>query len=694
LNQVPHTKLRIELDFIKIDSWTGETAYVYINSETPSWSQQMTYATGTQQCGQSHPNWNEASSHIDITIPHESNSLNVTVSTSLDQNADNEAWGIDNVKVYLYSSDVRVSPTRMRFGPSNWTVPQTVTVYAMNDFLAEPVEDHAVKHYAYSGDPNYNAGNTVRTPGVTTTDFVSTAAFSSTIADVIGQVVDNDFSGISINASSASPTVNTDYYEVSLRSQPFAGVTIAVGGTTELAATPSYLYFSNTNWSTPQPVTVSTVNPNSSFVNNGKKCPVAGTPAALATLDPMSLSHEATSVDVAYSTSNATYKMQASPLVLQGGTTLQVVNVGTLSLTQCSYTVSEHKDSLTIEVERFGGSEGEVSVQYSTTGGTATADTDFSAVTGTLTFADGEVSKTFVIPVIDDDVFETPDEAFTVQLSGATNNANIGVKQATVTITDDLDNGCLNFITSNYEVSESGGSMKVVLSRANQSSGALVVEYTTEKHTAAESPADYLATSGTLTLADGVTAAEFDITIYNDSYIENPNEIIGLKIFNPLQYDPDGIAGGAGCVGGITSPSDETPMTTATATLTILDDGDLKWEALATHLEAVYTWDTNMLSFTNNFVVPPTSAPTPAPTTTPTPSPTETPTTTPTPAPTSSPTTASPTKTPTKAPTNSPTETPTKVPTSDPTESPTKSPTESPTKTSYGSYQEGSYQEE
>merc|ERR1711865_343113 len=238
--------------------------------------------------------------------------------------------------------------------------------------------------------------------------------------------------------------------------------------------------------------------------------------------------------------------------------------------------------------------------------------------------------------------------------------------------------------------------ISVVLHRGNQSSGTLVVEYTTWVHTAAASPADYLATSGTLTLADGATSAQFDVTIYNDSYIENPNEIIGLKIFNPLQYDPDGKAGGAGCVGKVQSPSAEVSLTESKATLTIEDDGDLKWEALATHLDAVYTWDTNMLTFTNNFVVPPTNAPTPAPTDSPTDSPTPIPTDVPTPAPTDGPTespTPAPTESPTPAPTDGPTESPTPAPTDGPTDSPTDMPTVAPTEGSYDDGEDGSYED-
>lgn len=226
----------------------------------------------------------------------------------------------------------------------------------------------------------------------------------------------------------------------------------------------------------------------------------------------------------------------------------------------------------------------------------------------------------------------------------------------------------MNFITGNYEVSESDGSITIMLSRANQTSGTLTVNYTTYEPTAARSPDDYDATSGTLTLGDGVASASFVVNIHNDSYIENPDEIVGLRLFNPLKYDPSGKSGGIGCVGLTLSPSADAPMTVATSMLTIRDDGDLKWEALATHLEAVYTWDQNMLTFTNNFVVPPTPSPTSAPTSSPT---------DPTPSPTSNPTTE---------PTSGPTTSPTPLPTSSPTESPIQQPTEAGSYDGSGSY--------
>ncbi len=61
---------------------------------------------------------------------------------------------------------------------------------------------------------------------------------------------------------------------------------------------------------------------------------------------------------------------------------------------------------------------GTVTVDYATEDGTATAGTDYTATSGTLTFAAGETSKTVSVPVIDDAVDEGR-ETFTLRLSNA-----------------------------------------------------------------------------------------------------------------------------------------------------------------------------------------------------------------------------------------------------------------------------------
>ena len=79
----------------------------------------------------------------------------------------------------------------------------------------------------------------------------------------------------------------------------------------------------------------------------------------------------------------------------------------------------------------------EVTVNYATADGTATASEDYTAVSGTLTFAPGETSKTVSVPIIDDSVSDSG-ETFTLQLSNVSGHlVELGVAEATGTITDD-----------------------------------------------------------------------------------------------------------------------------------------------------------------------------------------------------------------------------------------------------------------
>ena len=57
-----------------------------------------------------------------------------------------------------------------------------------------------------------------------------------------------------------------------------------------------------------------------------------------------------------------------------------------------------------------------VSVDWATADGTATAGTDYTAASGTLTFAPGETSKTVTV-VLQDDAIDEGTETFTLQLS-------------------------------------------------------------------------------------------------------------------------------------------------------------------------------------------------------------------------------------------------------------------------------------
>jgi len=75
-------------------------------------------------------------------------------------------------------------------------------------------------------------------------------------------------------------------------------------------------------------------------------------------------------------------------------------------------------------------------VDYATTDGTATAGSDYTAASGTLTIPAGSTSGTITVHAKGDTTFE-PDETFTVTLSGLVGGGSITNGTATGTIKND-----------------------------------------------------------------------------------------------------------------------------------------------------------------------------------------------------------------------------------------------------------------
>jgi glucose/arabinose dehydrogenase len=118
----------------------------------------------------------------------------------------------------------------------------------------------------------------------------------------------------------------------------------------------------------------------------------------------------------------------------QFGATL---NPGVIALQTSNVSVNENAGTAVINVVRTGGSDGIVRVDYATQAGTATAGSDYTTGTGTLTFADGETTKAIVVPIINDSLVEST-ESFNVTIDNVTGGATLLVpRTATVTIIDD-----------------------------------------------------------------------------------------------------------------------------------------------------------------------------------------------------------------------------------------------------------------
>ena len=63
---------------------------------------------------------------------------------------------------------------------------------------------------------------------------------------------------------------------------------------------------------------------------------------------------------------------------------------GSIQFSEATYSVAENLGSKMITVTRTGGSGGSISASYATSNGTATAGSDYTAASATITFGDGD----------------------------------------------------------------------------------------------------------------------------------------------------------------------------------------------------------------------------------------------------------------------------------------------------------------
>ena len=109
---------------------------------------------------------------------------------------------------------------------------------------------------------------------------------------------------------------------------------------------------------------------------------------------------------------------------------------GQLQFSASNYTVAEDGGSAIITVDRTGGSDGVVSVVYATYDETAKAGSDYTAATGILTLNNGEIRKSFAVPILDNNVYDG-DKTINLKLSNPTSGATLGAQTtAELTIND------------------------------------------------------------------------------------------------------------------------------------------------------------------------------------------------------------------------------------------------------------------
>lgn len=197
-----------------------------------------------------------------------------------------------------------------------------------------------------------------------------------------------------------------------------------------------------------------------------------------------------------------------------------------ISFLSSNFTVDESGSHAVITAGLNAESGMAVSVNYATTNGTATAGSDYAAVAGRLDFMPGQVTRTFNVPLSDDNVDE-PNETVFLKLSSPSNATLGAVSSATLTILDD-DLPRASFSSDLFFVDEGTSEAIITVQLSTPYAQTVYVSYSTANGTALAG-SDYSAASGTLVFASGQTNRTFVVTILNDSLNET-NETVRLNI--------------------------------------------------------------------------------------------------------------------------------------------------------------------
>lgn len=110
---------------------------------------------------------------------------------------------------------------------------------------------------------------------------------------------------------------------------------------------------------------------------------------------------------------------------------------GVIDLASSTIEVLENAVSITLQLIRTNGSDGQATVTLESNDISATSGDDYEAVTNVVTFGDGETVKSVEVFILDDTQKEF-DEQFTVQISNVT-GAEMGVDTSTIITIIDND---------------------------------------------------------------------------------------------------------------------------------------------------------------------------------------------------------------------------------------------------------------
>jgi Calx-beta domain len=167
-----------------------------------------------------------------------------------------------------------------------------------------------------------------------------------------------------------------------------------------------------------------------------------------------------------------------------------------------------------------------VSCSFATANGTATAGSDYSATSGSITFAAGEVEKPVVV-LVNGETVDEPQETFFLDISNV-QNATVSSSRGTGFIVDDdgptigindvsLTEGNSGTKAATFTLTLSGASVEAIAVRATTSPGS------------ATASSDYNSINLVVIFQPGTVTRTFDVAIIGDTNLEQ-NETFSVNL--------------------------------------------------------------------------------------------------------------------------------------------------------------------
>lgn len=171
-----------------------------------------------------------------------------------------------------------------------------------------------------------------------------------------------------------------------------------------------------------------------------------------------------------------------------------------------------------------------ITADYATEPASATEDIDYTATSGTITFAIGETEQSIAVPVIGD-TFTEDDETFRLRLSNVTGDVIVNGPVATGTIVTDEPISRVSIGNASLPEGDSGTSdMTFTVTLDVATVLPVTFDYQTNDDTAVAG-SDYSSASGTVQIAPGDTTATIAVEIVGDTENEN-DERFGIALSN------------------------------------------------------------------------------------------------------------------------------------------------------------------